>query len=361
MILHVALIAAGLAFLPFNASASLTDAFDPAEEVALADVIVVGHLSPDGKLVQESDPELLNRAVIEPLREFAISSLRSGRLELMGTKPQLQYPLLHTLTCYFHPRLLPVMMKWADESSLPTRVQAASNVRTSLWLVDNKAKFDEYKAWWIRNKDVIEQCPEPTDPPSVAGWLGVFEKNTDPMLRKLLLHLWVFQPEVRERELLAACTGPSAESAKILLAELWQQKRLSLETRKQLIHDFLRLRIVVRKYPYTDRSPKTRVKAIEGDRQFPFPEAAWVDMQAGYADGRLPVLNRNEGPGRNFSLKGPVRNDFCGGTGSVDETKFAVVEIFETSFGVSPPKTLWRLRWELKEGEEFKQGEWSSP
>ena len=305
----------------------------------------------------KADPKVLNRAVIEPLRQFATSSLQAGRLDPSGAAAQLGYVLLHTLDCYFHPRLLPVMMEWADEQSLPTRAQAASNVRTSLWLKDETTKFNECKSWWVRNRAVIEQCPEPNDPPTFLTWLRVFDQNTDPMSRKVLLRMWVFQPELKERELLAASTGPSAESAKILLAELWQQGRLSAETKRQLVHDFLRLRMVVRENPYPATSPKARVKAVVGDRQFPFPHASWVNMQSDFANGREPVLNQKDGAGSSFSLEGAGRRDFLSSVGLVDETAKAVVEISEINYRVTPSKVLWRLRWELKEGEGQKQGE----
>jgi hypothetical protein len=177
------------------------------------------------------------------------------------------------------------------------------------------------------------------------------------MFRKLLLRLWVFQPELNERMLLAACTGPSADSAKLLLAELWQKGRLSADTKRQLVHDYLRLRIVVRENPYPATSPKARVKAVVGDRQFPFPEASWVNTQSDFANGREPSLKRKDGDGSSFSLVGAGCRDLLTNVGSVDETAKAVVEISEIHYRVTPSKVLWRLRWELQEGEALKQGE----
>ncbi|MES2924560.1 MAG: hypothetical protein V4819_23610 [Verrucomicrobiota bacterium] len=283
--------------------------------------------------------DILNPAVVGPTLELARATLDWSRKPENIHESNQGYRALALLGNYYHPSFLPIMMEWADDKIIPSRAQASSNLRSTLGRGNELFDPSKIKEWWEKSREVLQRNYDLASPEGRSQWLESWNKTADSITRKMLMRLWDFQLEIPESALLEDCNEKDGEAAKALLSELWQRNRLCTETRKLLVRTYLRMKIV-------DEQPTWRGVSISGNRNFPFPKAAWINMNCDLAVGREPVLQAGEvcsssslvgsGP-RNFNNVGRVGD----GAGK------ALVEIWEMNYEHSPPVEQWRLRWEL--------------
>lgn len=255
------------------------------------------------------------------------------------------YACLGLIQSYIHPELLPLLVEWSGTSETSTHAQALSNLRSILGLSDSKTTDKEVIDWWSKNKAWVVRPYDLTKPDELDVWLTEWRTHDDPVARKVLLYHWDFQPAIPEQELLKRCEG--AEPVKLVLAELWQRKRLSAGTRKEIVRRYVKMKIVMQPNRYTTKAIPGEV-SIQSERRFPFPEAAWINCTGDLAANReAEIVDHQSGGSWSLSGKGPM--GFYGASGTGDLSVKGIVEVWEKDYHTSPPKELWRLRWKLSQ------------
>jgi hypothetical protein len=289
-------------------------------------------------------------AIIDPLIELGSEALKQSK---RGGQHEVNrgYAVLGLIQSYIHPRLLPLLVQWATASETSTSSQAKSNLRAVLG-VENEAMTDQAViAWWIANEEVTRQVFDLSTPPGLASWLTRWSDNANPMTRRVLFWNWDFLHTVPEKELLARCSGANSEAAKQALAELWQHKRLSAHIRKEIVRKFIKMKIMMERSRYNKSDLPGEVRVV-AERRFPFPDGAWINCTGDLAANREPKIH-DPLSGGSWSLHGKDVMGFYSTSGTGDPSVKAVVEVWEMDYEVSPPRELWRLRWNL--AQTYKQ------
>lgn len=187
-------------------------------------------------LEEFSRKDPLNKAVLYPLLRFSDKALASSRSGEKNQYRSLGYAVAPLLQHYYHPILIPTMMRWANDKTTKTHAQASSHLRRAL-LGDESTpvKSEQLDKWWKQSSNAVSQNFDLDSTNGCEQWLGAWKEAENIVAKRLLLRLWDFQREIPEAVLLEFCEGKNADAAKMLLSELWQRNRLSVETQKILV------------------------------------------------------------------------------------------------------------------------------
>ncbi len=292
----------------------------------------------------QTEPPLLNPAVLDPLLAFGrqvFIKCHSGD----NRDTNRGYLMLLVLQGYFHPILLPLMIEWANDKEVTTSAQAMSHFGRALGFLNEPANPERIAKWWAQNSDVVISHYDLSSWAGTNAWLQAWRQSDDKITKHVLLRLWDFTPSIPEQELLNACEGEADDSAKELLSELWQRKRLTTATRKALVAKWMKVRIVDQPCVNAVDPKVWRTRYVVGDRLFPFPHDAWVNWTGEMTTEREPKILPDSFNSQSLEGSGPFR--FAGGTVKLGSPFKAILEIWEKDYQVSPPKELWRLHWEL--------------
>jgi hypothetical protein len=290
------------------------------------------------------EPCLLNPVVVEPV-------LALGRQVLVkchsgdNRDGNRGYATLGVLLSYFHPTWLPLMIDWANDTDTPTRAQAMGNLCGALGVINEPAAPERIAGWWAQNRDVVMRDYDLSSWTGVSDWLQAWGQSDDKITKHVLLRLWDFTSNVPEQELLNACEGESGVTAKELLSELWQRKRLTAATRKALVDKYMKMRIVEEPCVNSANPNVWRERHVAGDRLFPFPHDAWVNWDGEMTTEREPKISAESC--NSSSLEGSGLFKFVGGTGEFGGPFKAILELWEMDYQATPPQEVWRLHWAL--------------
>ncbi len=290
----------------------------------------------------------LNIEVIQPLLNFSLNALEKYRTS--NKAPEINNRCLAVwglIDRYFHPALLPIPIKWTNEKDPISSAKAATLLRS---LFGYTGPPEQLNIWWEKYRKEIQRSHELSTTQGVREWLQALNQCEDVWTKQLLLRLWRFQPSIPETFLLEECRGKASVPTKELLSELWQRKRLSAEARKSLVKDYMIMKVSVTPVLQTDHL-KCHELTFSGDRQFPFPEAARVNLTGRLASNTEPQISAPKSS-LTFGLEGSGPIDFLTTTEAGDGSLNAVFELWEADNKTSSPQDLWRLRWDLEPTEK---------
>jgi hypothetical protein len=148
---------------------------------------------------------------------------------------------------------------------------------------------------------------------------------------------------VDEAALLRDAAGKHADAAKALLKELWQHKRLSPATRRAIVKQFLVVELVEKQRD--PKHPAWRELRIRARRDFPFPDAAWIEPRCDFGIGAAPKLAGGWGA-RTLGGTDPLDLGSMGGKYGGAPVARAVLEVREVDHA-RDGAVLWTLRWSL--------------
>jgi hypothetical protein len=159
--------------------------------------------------------------------------------------------------------------------------------------------------------------------------------------------MWDYEEKIDEPPVIEAARGKQGDAAKAVLAQMWKTKRLSGAGKEAVVNHFLKVRFVELPLPHP-KFPTSRELQIVAERQFPFPEEAWVDSLSSIVigDGRKPKL---EGASGSFSIGGNGKlllGSLGGGSYPGAPTARALVELREVDRQAGN-RVVWSKRWEL--------------
>ena len=285
-------------------------------------------------------------SVIAPLMKLGRQVLVQGKSRSSDV-PNRSWAILSLIQSYIHPDLLPLLFEWKDTLGIGTSAQALSNLRSVLAVSNEPLPEDDMRDWWGKNQTLLQQTYDLSKPSEIDSWLREWWSHNDPLTRRVMLYQWDFQPRILEGELLERCAGPNAEAAKLLLSELWQRKRLSPSTHKEIVRRYVKMKTIMEPNRYTTEAIPGEVRILS-EKLFPFPDEAYVRYAGELAADREPVpviQDRQSGGGQSLSRQGPLV--FYSTSGRGDVSVKGIVEVWETDHQASPPKDLWRLRWRV--------------
>ena len=191
---------------------------------------------------------------------------------------------------YIHPRLLPILYRWAMEGGRSSAAYSSLVEATGLkYAQSDKAAWE---AWWQKAQGLIEGNFDLQTPAGRDRWMERYSR-ADPATQKVLMHLWSFEPNINEGALIddakesataqliiAALQGqsllPKSEIAKAVLAKLWERERLSEASKQSIVKEFLSFRII--NDPQADEVAFPNLYSIwlGVTASFPFPDRALV-------------------------------------------------------------------------------------
>ena len=331
-------LARGQAFIALSSIDPTLAAGDLSRFLTADDPLLEQVLQSLGKCSNGNYPRVLNVAVVSPLLALAEQELLKFRSET-----NVNVKTLGALHGYFHPKFLPLMFEWERGNKY---AQASSNLRSVLGILSAPPASDQLPKWWEQHKEQVLRQHDLSSRDGVRNWLQAWSETDDMMTRYVLLRLWDFEPRVLEKEILEECEGESGAAAKQLLAELWQRKRLTAATHKEIVAKYLKLQIVELPNPFP-KSPKYRSIRVVSERSFPFPRDSYVSYTGEMSGERKPTITNAKGGSGCRSLEGTETIIFDSLGGSVKGRMKAALEIWEVDYDVRPPQELWRLHWDL--------------
>jgi hypothetical protein len=297
-----------------------------------------------------ADPDLsprLNPEAVDALLVMACDLRQRVKAEGRDARRKLGDLLLDQVHHYAHPRLVPVLYEWARADAHGTGLRAYCYLRSLTGLEYAPEDRASWEAWWQGASRVLGARYDLQTEAGRRAWLEAYQ-YTDPAARRLLMRLWLFEPEIDEAWLLKAARGKKeADAAKAVLADLWRGRRLSPETKEAVVRAFVAVRLVEEPSPNRKQFPGSRELRLVADRDFPFPEEAWV--QPGYditIGDRPPRLGDSWGA---ISLEGTgsiTLGAMGGGKYLGSPSARAVLAVRE----VNPHdgnKVAWQVQWSL--------------
>jgi hypothetical protein len=307
---------------------------------------------------QAREPKLLNAAVLEPLGKLGSLLMEESRGPESNEKVNRKNSMIQLLGLYHHPSNLPLLMGGIDDEPLSPGRPTPSQFRTMSALGENPEAGGQLPGWWAKNRELLQQPYDLRSAQGIEAWLKAFDETNHNWTKGMLLRLWVFEPAIPEAKLLSACHDTNLNAAKALLAELWQQNRISADTRKILVARFLKMHIQEKPNPYPE-TPGWRELTVECDTDFPFPEPVSIVFTGELACGRAPVITDPRNGGGTFLASSKTRSLQSLG-GAVKGPAKALIELWEMDYQTDPPKELWRLRWKLDQENNDPQSPISS-
>src|SRR5262249_20855592 len=150
---------------------------------------------------------------------------------------------------------------------------------------------EPWRQWRERAKSAIDIRYDLTTAAGRSAWYKAYhEAGAD--VRRLLMRLWAFEPKIDEAALLKDATvEETSDAAKAVLAELWKHGRLSGDTKKGIVEKFVRVRLE----EAPNQPASSRQLRISAERDFPFPEHAWVHHRADIAIGERKAALEGSG------------------------------------------------------------------
>ena len=315
------------------------EAFIPLLELEEPELLSV--LRSMGPLSIPPSETILNARAIDPLVKLALGMRALQRREgdqVMGNEG---YAMLFQLARYAHPKLMPILYDWAISKDAATSAQAMSTLRSTTGLELPLDDLAAWQAWWRKAKPFFERDYDLSTEPGRSAWMDAWEDG-DSAVRKILLGLWFFEPEIDEAWLLSA--SDHHEAARQALAEIWRRERLTAPVRKAIVEHFLTFRISADPGP----APAKELKII-AKTSFPFPPNASVQWGSRIAtDNEVLTLDEGDDGFGNGSNLENANNGLFGSRGTLAGAVpvRAVVQLREVDY-LHGGQVLWSLKREL--------------
>jgi hypothetical protein len=286
---------------------------------------------------------ILNIKAVDPLAKLA-RDLRTRHHE-QGPQVLLNesYALAAQLERYFHPRLAGILYEWALANDHASSEQALSDLKSAAGLKLNRGDADAWREWWKNAQPLLEKEYELRTDEGRDVWMKAWQA-ADEATREILMRLWFFEPEIDESAILAV--AKQSDVARLVLAELWQRKRLSPETRKAIVEHFLRFKLIEENV-HTPMYRTWRSYGFVAETDFPFPADSWVSARSDLSQTeREPKIDESDSGGSG-SLQTAALGAFrsMGAQSNPGNPLLrGVIELREVDHQ-NGGKVLWTLRW----------------
>jgi hypothetical protein len=294
-----------------------------------------------------SEPFRQNPAALEPLEKLTKRVRARHRYGDRQTMINESYALSGVLRYCAHPRQLDGLFEWALADDHGSARQALIYLEEATGLnyedANGKPLKEPWRQWRERAKPAIDTRYDLTTTAGRSAWCKAYH-DADADIRRLLMRLWAFEPKIDEAALMNDATAKeTSEAAKAVLAEFWKHGRLSGDSKKGIVEKFVRVRLE----EVPNQPASSRQLRVVGERDFPFPEQAWVHHRADIAIGeRKPTFEASGSYSiSSLGVAGPLTLGTRGGGvyPGTPEAR-ALVEVRE----VTPShQVIWRHQWEL--------------
>ncbi len=297
-----------------------------------------------GSLSSSPQDRLLNRAVLDPLVRLAVMHAAPG--QETNVAANLPNYIGAQLVHYLHPRTLPALWTLAFDAEPNVSAQNFVYLCEATGLSYPLADRKRWNAWRRGAAPFLEQEYDLGTGPGRQRWMDRYAK-ADPATRRILMQLWFFEPVIDEPALIEAATAN--ETARKVLATLWQRGRLSRPSHRAIIERFLSVKLVNQPPPGAAADPTLYGAAFVVTSSFPFPESAWTENQRAMTIGaRQPDFGREAWSSWSLHDQGVTMLSFKDTAHApTPPVARALMEIREVDLPDQPTGEVWKLRWEL--------------
>lgn len=252
------------------------------------------------------------------------------------------YQFLATMIHYAHPSFLPILADWTLKKDHSTHAQATYTLKTMLKTQWEFRDEKSWQKWWKKHQMSLSGPYELSKKTGVQQWLENYQASEE-SARPLMLRLWQYQKDTDLKALFQATTGKHSQTAKQVLAMLWQYKILSKEMKTAIVKQFLSPLLIEQPNPFP-KNPGHREFWLIVKKDFPFPREAWVEH-------RNVIVIGNEKEKMSDSWGACCLADerkymgTKGGNFPKAEQAYAILELKESKYHTN--SIPWRARWKV--------------